>query len=558
MKPGFERSNVMVKKLKVPVSTALLIGILLLALFFRLNLLGRIPPGMTDDELREAYSASAIWHTGHDLTRGLFLPFTFVVNNFSFSPVPIYIAAPFVGILGITPFSARLPFALAGVLSVLFTYIAARRLTRQQPVALFSAFVMSSNVWAIQISRLAHEAIFAQMFYLAGICVFLTDWRKKAPYYVGVSGVLLFLAFNSYDATKILYLPILIVLCMLKRKEFKKRNHALIIIVSCAVITFGIFSYLFLFQKAGVHGSAYTVFQNVESGQSVELARRASSAPELLKVLFHNKVTYYLDIFLHHFLYVFSPDFLFLNQEASGVLSLWLRGNLYYIELPLLLLGMVTLSSVNLPIFFFCVSLMFIGALPAGIGPEPFTYATRASFVLPWLTLFIGAGAIYLVNLVKKKLWKVCVIVLIASLYVYVIGGYLSQYYFEWSINNAAYFSKGTEDLIAYVSPLMNRYKTFEVANVNDTFVLHWALFNHTDVRKLQVFYKLKNQYEFQPVKILLSCKNTGTEDPRMTMDTGEIYAANPSCHSQTADHIITLPDGSPQWAVYVRSRVAP
>ena len=141
------------------------LGLILFGAFvLRVNQLNTIPVGMTDDEVRAVYSAYSLWNTGRDLTRGILLPVSFVLHNFSFTPVSIYATAPFVGILGLSPFSARLPFALAGVGVVFLTYLVVQRLLKNQTVAVIAAGVLAVNVWAIQLSRIAYESGFALLF----------------------------------------------------------------------------------------------------------------------------------------------------------------------------------------------------------------------------------------------------------------------------------------------------------------------------------------------------------------------------------------------------------
>jgi len=529
--------------------TIVLVALFITALFLRLYALGRIPAGMTDDELRETYSAAALWHTGASLTSGPLFPFVFIVNNFAFTPVPIYLSAPIVGIFGVSLFTSKLPYALAGFFALIGTYFLVKKLTEHKWIALATIFCMTFNVWAIQLSRIAYEAVFAECFYIWGTYVFVSDWKKNALRSVCIAMALFFLAFNSYDAMKLIYLPLLLVLCVYKWKQIRSRRALGYTIIGAVIVTFGIFAYTYLTAHTNIRGSNFTIFQDTATAnQSIASARQASLAPTILKILFHNKITYFFDVFIRHYLYTFSLDYLFLSQESSGIFSLWLRGNFYLIELPLIGLGALYLFLKKKSAFFLGIAAMSVGAIPAGVGPEPFSYLTRASFVLPWLALFVGSGIVCAVELVRKK-W--IVITLLGCAYLFVIGGYLNQYYFEWSRNNAVYFSKGVEDLAVYLSSQQTNYSTMEIANMSDTFFLHWALVTHMDVRKLQKHYASGNVYEFPPIKIFPSCKDIGTEDPHNTLTRGELYVANPSCHKQTPDYSIILPDGTPQWSIY-------
>src|SRR5690242_18364453 len=128
----------------------LLTGILVIAIAFRLFQLGTIPYGITNDNASYIYSAYSIWHTGKGID-GTFLPLSFNTDS-SNSPVPIYLDAPFVGLMGVSPLSGRLPYALAGVGSVALLYGISLQLFKKKSIALLSAFVLAVSPWAIFMS----------------------------------------------------------------------------------------------------------------------------------------------------------------------------------------------------------------------------------------------------------------------------------------------------------------------------------------------------------------------------------------------------------------------
>jgi 4-amino-4-deoxy-L-arabinose transferase-like glycosyltransferase len=528
-------------------------AIIFLASALRLNKLNTLPSGMTDDEIRESYSAYSIWKTGKDITRGLTLPFTFVLNNFSFSPIPIYVTAPFVGILGTMPFTARLPFALAGIGVSLLTYLIVKLLIKSTIAGVSAGICMACNVWAIQISRIAHEAVFAQLFYLWGVYVFLNNWKKHPYSSVCISMGLFFLGFNSYDATKVILIPIIITLVLYKWKEIVINKKILLIICAWLLVTFSLFGYLFITQKAGIHGSSMVVFQNTTAAaQVVELERRASDGPVLINTLYHNKLTYFAGQFFQHYLYAFSPDFLFLNQEASGVFSVWSRGNLYLIDLPLLIIGLLYCFLTRRKEFFLGITMIFIGALPSGVGTEPYTYATRSCFMLPWLAVFIATGVLLIVHIIPSKMSRYIAITILSIVYGYFVTGYLAQYYFEWPRYGAKYFSKGIKDVITLISSKIYRGNNILIYGVNDTFLLQYAFYNQINPIEIQKVFAMENPpLTYRSIQILPSCLGTKEENPRDRMDQMTLYITIPSCHSGKPDKVIYLPDNEAQWHIY-------
>lgn len=533
--------------MKIKIQGILLGIILLLALVLRVNQLNSIPVGMTDDEVRLVYSAYTLWHTGHDIANGIFLPVSFILNKFSFTPVSVYITAPFVGLLGLSPFTARLPFALAGVGVVLLTYLTVKRLLRHDWVALIASGVLAVNVWAIQMSRIAYEAGFALLFYLWGTYVFLGDWKKHSLGSVLISMALLFLGFNSYNATKLLYVPLIIILVWYKWKEIRTYRPYVIGIAASLLFTFFTFWYFSLVQGAAVHGGDILIFQNSgAASQAVELQRRASEAPQIFLTLFHNKVTYFTGIMAQHYLYAFSPDYLFLYQEGSGIYSLWSRGNLYLLELPFLLIGILALWIKYRKIFILTLVLLLIAAIPSGVGPEPFTYATRSVFMLPWLALTIAVGIYTLVTGFRSHVWRLLFTVVILISYVYSVGAYLTQYYYEWPRYSAKSFAEDQKDVVSFITRYPDNHATFLITNVSDMFFLQYAFYTHLDPRIIQEAYKKAAEpSQLGNIQVLQTCDRV--------IPAGVVYITSQSCHTQTPDATISLPDGQIMWNIYLK-----
>lgn len=96
---------------------ALCVGALLRSWCF-----GDLPAGMNQDEAAMAYDAYAIFHQGTDRL-GIRFPTMLVSWGSGMNPLASYLVAPFVGIFGLSPWSARLPFLLAGVAGIPLFYV---------------------------------------------------------------------------------------------------------------------------------------------------------------------------------------------------------------------------------------------------------------------------------------------------------------------------------------------------------------------------------------------------------------------------------------------------
>src|SRR2546421_1937602 len=104
----------------------LLLCILLLASALRLYALDVYSQPFNQDSMVVGYDAWSIWTTGHD-QHGAFFPVFFRdFNNYEL-PVANYVITPFVGILGLSEESTRLPFALMGIATIFFVALLGRR-----------------------------------------------------------------------------------------------------------------------------------------------------------------------------------------------------------------------------------------------------------------------------------------------------------------------------------------------------------------------------------------------------------------------------------------------
>ncbi|MBI2599051.1 glycosyltransferase family 39 protein [Candidatus Curtissbacteria bacterium] len=106
----------------------LLLAIILLAAILRFYKLGSTPPSLYWDEASLGYNAYSILKTGRD-EHGKFLPTTnFAAFGDYKPPGYIYTTVPSIAIFGLTEFAIRFPSALFGTLTVLLTYLLAKKL----------------------------------------------------------------------------------------------------------------------------------------------------------------------------------------------------------------------------------------------------------------------------------------------------------------------------------------------------------------------------------------------------------------------------------------------
>ncbi len=119
--------------------------LVILALVLRVWALGQVPSGIDSDEASIGYNAYSLARTGMD-EYGEAHPLAFRAYGEYKRPAYVYAAVPSVALLGLTPFSVRLPAAIAGTLSVVALYAVATLLLRDWRAAAVAAGMLAMSL----------------------------------------------------------------------------------------------------------------------------------------------------------------------------------------------------------------------------------------------------------------------------------------------------------------------------------------------------------------------------------------------------------------------------
>lgn len=504
--------------------------IILVAIFFRFYNLGNIPISMSDDEIRESMSAYSFITSGKDLY-GMSYPMSFNLDGFVFAPITTYISSVFIGLFGLNMWSARLGYAFAGAISVIGVYLLSYEIMKNRYISLFSMFGAAVSVWAINVSRFAHEGIFSLMFMIFAT-YFLIRTRKNDYKNLVISFILFFCGFYSYAAIKVDVLPVIMVVLIFKLKEWKRGQ--LVAILGFLIFLFGSFIILSKIQNAAQYGAYQFFFMDKSTiVNEIELQRRHSYAPTFLKTFYHNKITYITSVAVSNYLYAFSFQYLFLSQESSGIYSMWDRGQMYLVELPLFLMGIFFAFAKYRKQFFLMLSLLLIAPLPSVIGTMPTSYTMRSIYMIPFLYIFTGIGAFYLLKMIKNKTVKNLAILILAMIYLYSVGRYFVQYTYDWKIYNSSYFAKATQDALTYIDNNKTDYKkVLLVGSPKNTF-LHYAFMHKLGIQAIQDVMRNKETV-YGNINFIEGCLGGENGVVEQLVESGTLYLAPANCHKKS------------------------
>jgi hypothetical protein len=343
-----------------------LIIISTLALILRVVFLHTLPPSLNWDEASHGYNAYSILMTGRD-EWGEFLPAIFRAYGDYKLPLYIYSTAVSVAIFGLNEFAIRLPSALAGVGTVVFTYLLVKdlagyglRLTGSDKITKksdtkfhnlqlnacnllphISAFLVAVEPWSLFLSRGAFEANLALMLFVGGVFFFFKGLR--IPKYYLLSAVFFGLTVWTYNSYRIFTPLMVLVLIVLHYKvllaSFKAKP--LLLLTSTFLLLFLLIP--MLYQLTAVSGQArYGKVAIIDEGAvaNIDEQRTNFKGSPLVARLIHNKGVYFLKTVAGNWTAHYAPGFLFLEGGSQYQYSVQEHGLLYLVNLPFLFFGL--------------------------------------------------------------------------------------------------------------------------------------------------------------------------------------------------------------------------
>jgi 4-amino-4-deoxy-L-arabinose transferase-like glycosyltransferase len=510
-----------------------LVFIIILASILRLWQLGSIPSGLSNDEAGYIYSAYSLWNTGHDVA-GKFLPLSINLDA-SFSPVYIYLTAPFVGILGLSPFA------------VLLLYLLTKKMLRDRRIALAAAFVLAVSPWHLQISRAALDATVAMFFYLFALLVFCIKVKKGSILW---SLPLWLLAFYSYHATKLFYLGAIPLLVVYFRDTLLKRKKEIALFLLGALLI--IVSFIMVMKTQGVTRQGIFIYNDMATiTQKVDWERTFNSSPEVLKPIFNNKFLYIMRMVRENYLEAFSFHYLFLYGEPGGLgiqYGLYYRGVMYLIELPLLLIGLYQLArqKAYLPL------LMLLAAPLGSAFNLDKQYVNRSIMMLPFLSMAVAVGLIQVLNTLRRKgSWKIYT-TLLAFAYVAFIVSYLYQYYYRYSIYGAEKWFYSSRETAGVIQKGRTQYDKVYVSDMGPVFLLQYGIWAQVEPSKIQKAWQEYPKTQIDNVSFVEKCSLLPTNaDPNKSLPRKTMYIVQDECHKSATPSAVIKEKGEPLRTIF-------
>ena len=431
----------------------ILLVIIVLAFILRIYRLDQVPPSLYWDEASLGYNAFSISQTLRD-EHGVFLPVTNFAAFGDYKPVGyIYAIVPFVKVFGLSEWAVRFPSALAGTLLVLVAYF----LIEKKKIALLAALFVAVSPWSLQMSRAGFEANLATLFSGLGVLFFL---KKSFP----LSAIFFALAMYTFNTHRI-FVPMLVV--GLSILYFQKK--LVIFYLVLFILLLPLIPHL-LSPEGKLRFNEVSWVNNLSIIQKSNKQIEANGNVWWAKIIYNRRV-YFVGEFSKHYLDHLRPDFLFESGDVNPRLSVRTTGIMYWLDLPLLILGLIFLIKKRTKLSAVLIFWLLIAPIPAAFARET-PHALRILNILPVPQIISAMGLYYLVQK-QKKLVIILAVILSVSVYLY-----LKSYYVDYPKKYDMDWQYGYKQAVEYVSGIQDNYEKVNVTGFYGRPYIYFLFYN--------------------------------------------------------------------------------
>lgn len=434
----------------------ILFGIILVfSIFFRFWHLSSLPSGLNWDEISHGYNAYSLLNTGRDQWDQSWPIFNFRAYGDYPTTANLYFTIPSIAIFGLNAFSIRLPAVVFGLLFVIFNYLLAKLIFKNEKLALFNMFLSALSPWSLFSSRAVFQSNLSQFFYIAGIYYFYKSLLKSKNAYL--SSLFFGISLYSYHNTRIAVPLLLIFFVIYYWHQIKNKTHlyALLIFLVLAVPNL-----LNLFSPESQARNRWVGIINPNSINLINEERRLFEGPAILNRAINNKVLYFSKQLAINYIDMLNPIPLFFQGSSNYQFNPPKTGLLFIILLPLFYLGIFRLRQFIIP---FLISL-----LPASLTVGDFP-SIRATIALPFYFLAISYGLSFIKN--KKIIYLVVLIFLLE------FALYWSKY-LQYNENYSQNWQYGYQEMVlklkANYSKYDNIYVTKKYGEAHEFILFYW------------------------------------------------------------------------------------
>jgi 4-amino-4-deoxy-L-arabinose transferase-like glycosyltransferase len=455
-------------------------------------------PALNPDEAALGYNAYSLLETGKD-EHGASWPLHFKSFGDYKPGGYVYLAIPFVKILGLTPLAVRLPNLILSILTIFFLYKLIYLLSKSNTLALLSSTVLTFSPWHIHFSRGAWESSAALSFILIGTYFFFKSIKEKFLINFLLFTFYFVLSLYIYHSARLIAPLLALSLCLLYLKFLLKKVPQILF-----PIFFGLLlaiPVLFSFLNNGGTTRIGGVGLMADSGpasRSEELLNQHQGNKFINRVI-HNKRVLYLISWGQKYTSHFDFDFLAINGDEVPRSKVPEMGQIYIFDIPFLILGIIFLIKTKLfspksKVFIFLF--LFISPIASSLTFQAPSALRALAMVIP-LTIFISCGIYYFLNLIQKIKFKKFILMILIILYSYFIAYYFDSYFLHYAKRYPFAWQYQFDALVPYLETQKDKYQNIYITNKYDQPYILFLFFSKYPPEQIQSQIKLTKPDKF-------------------------------------------------------------
>ena len=523
--------------------------IIVLASVLRLLWLDKVPSAIGGDELTYIVNAKAMFLTGSDIS-GAWNPLSAFIFNYPAyttpqAELPYFLFAPIVGFFNFSLLAARITEALFSIGSVVVIYFLGKELFGKR-AGILAGFIAAINPWLIYAGRSSYEMTFAMFFYCLGLYLLL----KLKGWQILWSIPVFYLAFYSYIATKLIFIPFVltaIIYCyfIVNKKQFLKQY---LIVASLSVILVLVYAFVLMHSSSSRLGEIFTSNTPSLMNQVDDIRKITMQSP--LKNIFENKLTEYLIALVTKTFNITAFNYLFLTGD--NFFSLYRNGLFYIVDALFLLFGLAAAYKRKATVFFFLACLSLLALVPHIFHSSSLdNFTPHITLLFPLLIILIAVGIDEILALCKNKRLFYAVLSIVIGLYAVSVLYFSNIYFFQFPLQGVfdfhvrlfskyAVLAKQNKQQILVYSP--------KSSDIFKKYLFYSNSYNKDTTEQVKSIYKL-DKFSFQSIRFL-GCDNT--IDPTKT---NNIIIYDFNCGSLKKDYkrvvIPRLSDGGQSYDIF-------
>lgn len=466
-----------------PINKLIIILILIVATIIRLFGLNTLP-SLNPDEAALGYNAYSLLKTGKD-EHGASWPLHFKSFGDYKPGGYVYLAMPFIKSFGLNPLAIRLPNLILSVLTIFILFKTVSILTLNFRLSCLSALVLTLSPWHIHFSRGAWESNTALFFILLGVYLFFCLKKNLVSSY-------LFLSLTSFVASLYIYhsarliSPLLVLFLFISNWKLIISNLKKIIIVCtlAAVLTLPV---AISFMNSGGTTRLGGVGLTADYGpiaRAEELLNQHGNT-QLTNRVTHNKRLLYVLSWAQKYTSHFDLNFLFINGDEVPRSKSPDMGQLYLIELPFLILGIVYLFKTKSlkPLSLITVTWLLVAPVPSSLTFQAPSALRALSMTIP-LSIIIASGTYYFFDLTKKYFPHN--LFLISIFYIYSVYYFINAYFIHAPKRFPFAWNTGFSEIVPYLESQKDKYQDIYFTDKYDQPYILYLFFAKYPPQKIQ------------------------------------------------------------------------